>query len=123
MLTNTPIAPGEPELRIGVFQDTQRCLDYQFTGKLSGVRIYNHALSSAELLVNYRLDKSFGYLSKSPNFAKGFDGDRRSEIFISSPWAVGLLERSEDTFANPLIHGNGTRFGGWLLNTRDNRIG
>lgn len=52
-----------------------------------------------------------------------FDGDGRQEILVTSPWGIGILKMSGSTFSNPLIKRNGTRFGGWLLNTRDNRFG
>jgi hypothetical protein len=52
-----------------------------------------------------------------------FDGDRRDEILVSSPWGVGVLEQAGATFGCPMLAPNDTRFGGWLLNTADNRFG
>ena len=52
-----------------------------------------------------------------------FDGDGRTEIFISSPWGIGILKLSGSTFSPLMMAPNGTRFGGWLLNTADNRFG
>ncbi|HVO26143.1 MAG TPA: FG-GAP-like repeat-containing protein [Candidatus Margulisiibacteriota bacterium] len=52
-----------------------------------------------------------------------FDGDGKAEMFVSSPWGVGVLKKSGSTYAAPLMAPNGTRFGGWLLNTADNRFG
>jgi len=52
-----------------------------------------------------------------------FDGDGRQEILVTSPWGIGILKVKGSTFSNPLIKRNGTRFGGWLLNTADNRFG
>jgi hypothetical protein len=52
-----------------------------------------------------------------------FDGDGRAEIFVSSPWGIGILEQSGSTFGCPMLAPNGTRFSGWLLNTDDNRFG
>ena len=52
-----------------------------------------------------------------------FDGDGREEIFVSSPWGIGLLKQSGNTFNSFVMAQNGTRFGGWLLNTADNRFG
>lgn len=121
MVTTTPISPGDPELRIGVFRDTQECLDYQFTGKIAGVRIYNRALADEEIAANVALDR--GETDDSLVLAHDFDGDRQDELLIRSPWGVGILERDGATFANPLIHRNGTRFGGWLLNTANNSFG
>jgi VCBS repeat protein/FG-GAP repeat protein len=51
-----------------------------------------------------------------------FDGDGRSEIPVSSPWGIGILELSGSTLASPVMAANGTRFGGWLLNTGDNKL-
>jgi hypothetical protein len=51
-----------------------------------------------------------------------FDGDGRDETMVGSPWGLGMLKLSGDSFAAPMMARNGTRFGGWLLNTFDNRI-
>ena len=51
-----------------------------------------------------------------------FDGDGRDEIIISSPWGLGMLKLSGDSFDVVTMAPNGTRFGGWLLNTFDNRL-
>lgn len=51
------------------------------------------------------------------------DGDRKAEILISSPWGIGVLKMAGNTLNAPMMAPNGTRFGGWLLNTLDNRIG
>ncbi len=51
------------------------------------------------------------------------DGDGRAEIVITSPWGIGVLKLSGNTLTAAMMAANGTRFGGWLLNTLDNRIG
>jgi hypothetical protein len=51
------------------------------------------------------------------------DGDRQVEILISSPWGVGFLKLAGGTLSAPFMAPNGTRFGGWLLNTGDNEFG
>ncbi|MGW5052308.1 FG-GAP-like repeat-containing protein [Actinokineospora sp. NPDC004072] len=51
-----------------------------------------------------------------------FDGDGRQEILVASPWGLGILELAGGTLAAPMMQPNGTRFGGWLLNTADNRF-
>ncbi len=61
-------------------------------------------------------DNSFGPVGD-------FDGDGHSEILVTSPWGVGIFKLSGDTFAVPMMRPNGTRFGGWLLNTADNSFG
>jgi hypothetical protein len=54
--------------------------------------------------------------------AADFDGDRKAELFISSPWGVGILKLAGSTFDVAMMAQNGTRFGGWLLNTADNHF-
>ena len=55
--------------------------------------------------------------------AADYDGDGRAELLVTSPWGVGMLKLAGTTFAAPMMHPNGTRFGGWLLNTADNNLG
>jgi len=52
-----------------------------------------------------------------------FDGDGQVEILVTSPWGIGVFKLSGATFTVPMMAPNGTRFGGWLLNTADNRFG
>jgi hypothetical protein len=52
-----------------------------------------------------------------------FDGDRRSELLVTSPWGIGVLKRYRTTYRGVMLAPNGTRFGGWLLNTADNAFG
>lgn len=54
--------------------------------------------------------------------AADLDGDRRKELVVASPWGLGVLKLSGSTLTVPTMAPNGTRFGGWLLNTFDNRI-
>lgn len=51
-----------------------------------------------------------------------FDGDGQSELLLSSPWGIGVLKFDNGRFTNPMLQPNGTRFGGWLLNTADNQF-
>lgn len=51
------------------------------------------------------------------------DGDGMSEMLITSPWGIGVFEKSGNSFRCKMLKPNGTRFGGWLLNTDDNRFG
>src|SRR2546423_617355 len=51
-----------------------------------------------------------------------FDGDGIAEIPVTSPWGMGILKLSGNTLTAPMMAPNGTRFGGWLLNTADNRF-
>src|ERR671931_368141 len=60
-------------------------------------------------------DNSFGP-------AADYDGDGRAELLVTSPWGLGILELSGSTLASPIMALNGTRIGGWLLNTADNRF-
>ncbi|NOT86103.1 MAG: VCBS repeat-containing protein [Methylococcaceae bacterium] len=52
-----------------------------------------------------------------------FDGDGKTEVLASSPWGIGVLKQSGNTFTSPVMAPNGTRFGDWLLNTADNQFG
>ena len=54
--------------------------------------------------------------------AADFDGDRVDELLITSPWGIGVLEKTGSTLTSVLLKPNGTRFGGWLLNTADNQF-
>ncbi len=49
-----------------------------------------------------------------------FDSDRRKDMVLTSPWGLGIisLQNSNHVYMAP----NGTRFGGWLLNSVDNTI-
>lgn len=55
--------------------------------------------------------------------AADYNGDGRAEILITSPWGIGILELSGATMACPMLQPNGTRFGGWLLDTSNNNLG
>ena len=52
-----------------------------------------------------------------------YDVDGRAEILVTSPWGIGILEQAGATMSAPAMAANGTRFGGWLLNTLDNDVG
>jgi acyl-CoA hydrolase len=51
-----------------------------------------------------------------------YQAGRQAEILIASPWGIGILRLSGATLTSPMLQPNGTRFGGWLLNTADNRF-
>jgi hypothetical protein len=55
--------------------------------------------------------------------AADYDGDGKVELLATSPWGMGILKQAGTTMAAPMMAPNGTRFGGWLLNTADNQIG
>ena len=55
--------------------------------------------------------------------AAGYDGDGRAELLMSSPWGIGTLELNGGAFTSPLMAANGTRVGGWVVDTRNNRYG
>lgn len=66
-----------------------------------------------EWLLNTR-DNRFGP-------AGDFDGDGREELFVTSPWGVGILKRTGSGWGAPFLTPNGSRIGGWVVDTRDNR--
>jgi hypothetical protein len=55
--------------------------------------------------------------------AADYDGDGKAELMVLSNWGLGLLKLNGNTLSAPVMAPNGTRFGGWLLNTRDNQFG
>jgi hypothetical protein len=54
--------------------------------------------------------------------AGSYVAGRPAEILVSSPWGIGILKLVGSTLHAPIMAANGTRFGGWLLNTRDNEF-
>ncbi len=52
-----------------------------------------------------------------------FDGDGHDEFIVTSPWGISILKLSGATLTAPMMQPNGSRFGGWLLNTADNQFG
>jgi hypothetical protein len=54
--------------------------------------------------------------------AASYGGGATSEILVTSPWGIGILRMSGNGFSSPMLQPNGTRFGGWLLNTADNQF-
>ena len=55
--------------------------------------------------------------------AADYDNDGAAEVLVRSPWGIGILKVAGNTMAAPMMQPNGTRFGGWLLNTADNDFG
>ncbi len=51
-----------------------------------------------------------------------FNGDRRADILLTSGWGIGVLTLAGDTFNSVMLKPNGTRFGGWLYDSRGNPI-
>ena len=51
------------------------------------------------------------------------DNDRASEMIFTSGWGVGVLEQTGDTYRALFLDPNGTRYGGWILDTEKNRFG
>jgi hypothetical protein len=94
------------ENKIGVLQ-------FQNT-RLTAISVANTNDLLGSWKLNSRTDKM--------NLAADFDGDGKSEILISSDWGLALLKLNGNMLQSSLMAQNGTRFGGWLLNTRDNRL-
>ncbi len=56
------------------------------------------------------------------NYAADFDGDGKAEMVITSPWGIGILKQSGNTFNAIAMASNGTNIGNWRLNTADNDL-
>ena len=84
-------------------------------------------LTSVAMEPNGTRFPSGGWLLNSADNVVGpiadFDGDGKAEIFISSPWGIGLLDCNGGNYYAKAMARNGTRIGGWLLNTADNKFG
>ena len=56
--------------------------------------------------------------------AADFDGNGRSEMFIHSPWGIGIIGLSgANTFVNPALHPFKTVLGDWYLESTDKFTG
>lgn len=51
-----------------------------------------------------------------------FTGDGTDDLLITSGWGIGVLKLQGSTLNTAVIKPNGTRFGGWNFNSRDNRL-
>ena len=51
-----------------------------------------------------------------------FTGGSAREILLISSWGIGVLANTGTTLISPVIQPNGTRFGGWLFDSRANQI-
>ena len=103
--------------------------DDLFCSGLSGIAILNFDKPSktfkATVVANNGSRFGGWLLSTQDNHFSGFHditGDNRADIVVSSPWGIGVLSQSGNTFSLPISARNGTRFGGWLLNTLDNKF-
>ena len=56
------------------------------------------------------------------NYAADFDGDKRTEILVTSPWGIGILKQSGNSLIPIMMAPNDTLFGGWRLCTLDNDL-
>lgn len=51
-----------------------------------------------------------------------FTGGAAHEILLTSSWGIGILAKAGSMLTAPVIQPNGTRFGGWLFDSRANQI-
>lgn len=49
-----------------------------------------------------------------------FTGTSNSEILVWSSWGIATLQYDGTSLVSSRIHANGTRLGGWIINTSDN---
>jgi hypothetical protein len=82
---------------------------------MSQLMIAHNGTRFGEWLLN-TADNEFGPVGN-------FNGDAKKETLVVSPWGIGILQYDNGTFRVLKMAPNGTRFGGWLLNTADNRFG
>ncbi|WP_423999445.1 FG-GAP repeat domain-containing protein [Maribacter sp. IgM3_T14_3] len=55
--------------------------------------------------------------------AKGdFNGDNTEDFIVTSRWGIGILTHDGETWRPLVVKPNGTRFGGWNFQSRDNKI-
>ena len=80
-------------------------------GVLRSERMVPNGTRIGEWLVNTR--------DNSLVLARDVDGDGAAELIATSPWGLGVL-RLRDAGASAMLAPNGTRFGGWLLDTAAN---
>lgn len=64
--------------------------------------------------VNTGVDKHHGM--------SNLTGGTAAELLLTSSWGIGALAYTSGTLQSTAIHSNGTRLGGWNLNTADNKI-
>lgn len=57
------------------------------------------------------------------SLARDFNGDRKADLLVTSPWGIAPLALNGDSMTPIVMQPNGTRLGDWLLNTADNRLG
>ena len=56
--------------------------------------------------------------------AADFDGNGKSEMFIASPWGIGIIGLDAgNNFVNPALHPYGTMLGDWCLESTDTFFG
>jgi hypothetical protein len=82
---------------------------------MTGVMLAPNGTRFAGWLLN-TADNRFGPLAD-------YKGDRPAEIFVTSPWGIGFLERSGSTLTSTGMAANGTAIGAWTLNTAENQFG
>ena len=83
-------------------------------GRLASVVMAPNGASYGQPRVN-TLDSPFAPVGD-------LDGDGRPELLVVSPWGMGILEVAGSSLACPWLAPNGSRFGGWLLNTADKSV-
>ena len=79
-----------------------------------------YVVREGEKLLVDRLDLDENKTFKPDVIFEG--GDGKAELLVTSPWGIGILQLSGSTLTAPMMQPNGTRFGGWLLNTGDNEF-
>lgn len=96
-----------------------------------GIGILHHDGSRWRALLVEPRDTWFGGWRYNATVNAGYDqiqgfgdvaGSGTDQIVITSSWGIGVLQWNGSTLTAPVAKSNGSRFGGWLLNTADNTI-
>lgn len=69
----------------------------------------------------WRYDATINPGRDSIKAVQNFTGGTAAEILVWSSWGIATLAFGGGTLTHTRLAANGTRFGGWLLNTADNR--
>ncbi len=65
---------------------------------------------------------AFSSLATRIHAVADFNGDRKEDLLVTSPWGMAILTLGTGGLAPLAMHPNGTRFGGWAFSSTGNTI-